>query len=507
MIGQDLSGLNILVIGAGGIGCELIKNLALLKIGSMTVVDLDTIDVSNLNRQFLFRREHVGKPKAEIAAMAAQKLNRNMTVNFLCDNVKNFDHSFISQFDLVMSALDNIDARRYLNRICLTANKPLVEAGSTGYIGQSRVILKDKSECYECQKKEAPKVYPVCTIRSAPSTPVHCIQWAKLLYELLFGPNDESSVIKDMHIRSDSPIDYMKHLFCDDIVDQASMVDKWVGKTAPIPLTNLAHVDEDFVGLLNQVDATTSQTVLTVEKYVEMFLWSVRTILSQRSDVIGQLSFTKDDPVAVDFVAAASNLRMYNYHIEMKSRWDIESIAGAIVPAIATTNAIVAGLQCFNIAASLRGEPGRDLWVRYPHPSGNGSIVQSSKPAAPNKDCFICQSKMITVGVSDYGICSLKEFVETVAMEFLSIVEPSVIMNGNLIYDALEDDEEIIAQYLDTLQQWDFVKAGQMIQVEDPSTNQTYHVSVSDFGLGPDTEINFQIGNETVMPNKRTRLE
>jgi ubiquitin-like 1-activating enzyme E1 B len=499
--------MKILVIGAGGIGCELIKNLALLKVGSITVVDLDTIDVSNLNRQFLFRREHVGKPKAEIAAMAAKKLNPEMTVNFLCDNVKNFDHSFVSQFDLVMSALDNIDARRYLNRICLTANKPLIEAGSTGYIGQSRVILKDKSECYECQKKEAPKVYPVCTIRSAPSTPVHCIQWAKLLYELLFGPKDESSVIKDMHIRSDSPIDYLKHLFCDDIEAQASMVDKWVGKLAPVPLSNLAHIDEAFVDSLNQVDLSTCQSVLSLDKYVAMFLWSVRTILSQRSDMIGQLSFTKDDPVAVDFVAAASNLRMYNYHIGMKSRWDIESIAGAIVPAIATTNAIVAGLQCFNIMASFQGEPGRDLWVRYPHPSGNGSIVQSSKPAGPNKECFICQNKMVTVVVSNYEVCALKEFVETVVKEFLSIAEPSVIMNGNLIYDALEDDEDILSQYNENLQHWDFGKAGQMIQVEDPSTNETYHVSVSDLGLGPDAEINFRIGNETVMPSKRARLE
>ncbi|TEB19689.1 Ubiquitin-like activating enzyme, partial [Perkinsus sp. BL_2016] len=91
---------------------------------------------------------------------------------------------------VVMSALDNIEARRHLNRICLAGNVPLIEAGSMGYIGQSRIIIKDLSECYDCQKKEAPKVFPVCTIRSAPSTPVHCIQWAKLLFELLFGPQD-----------------------------------------------------------------------------------------------------------------------------------------------------------------------------------------------------------------------------------------------------------------------------------------------------------------------------
>ena len=197
-----------------------------MKVGEIMVVDLDTIDVSNLNRQFLFRREHVGKPKAELAAEAAKRLNADMKVSFLCENVKNFDHSFVAQFDVVMSALDNIDARRHLNRICLTAARPLVEAGSTGYIGQSRVIINDLAECYECQKKESPKVYPVCTIRSSPSTPVHCIQWAKMIFELLFGASDDSSVIKDMHIKSDSAVDYFRQLFNDDIVSQIQLVDK-----------------------------------------------------------------------------------------------------------------------------------------------------------------------------------------------------------------------------------------------------------------------------------------
>ena len=114
----------MLVIGAGGIGCELIKNLALLKVGEISIVDLDTIDISNLNRQFLFRRRHVGKPKAEIAAEAALKLFPEMKVTFICDNVKNFDHSFVAKFDVVMSALDNIEARRHLNRICLAGNEP-----------------------------------------------------------------------------------------------------------------------------------------------------------------------------------------------------------------------------------------------------------------------------------------------------------------------------------------------------------------------------------------------
>ena len=475
-----------MLIGAGGIGCELIKDLALLRIGEVTIVDLDTIDVSNLNRQFLFRREHVGKPKAQIAAEAAQKLNPSMKVSFLCDNVKNFNHTVIASFDVVLSALDNIDARRHLNRVCLTAGRPLIEAGSTGYIGQSRIIIKDVSECYECQKKEAPKVFPVCTIRSAPSTPIHCIQWAKLLFELLFGASDESSIIKDQHIKSDSAFDYLKHLFHDDIISQSEIKEKWITRPPPIPL-DLQDAQIAWDGIASDTLMSESQKVLPLVDYVKMFLSSVRTILSERSDLIGQLCFSKDDPISVDFVAAASNLRMFNYQIPMKSRWDIESIAGAIVPAIATTNAIVAGLQSFNLGYALRGDTGRDLWIRYPHPSGNGSIVQSSKPPGPNKECFICQNQMVTVSIKDYSQWSLNSLVEVVIKGILLVDKPVIIKDENLIFDALEDDEDMVNQYSENLVFWDFSRNAQLIQIEDPSTNETLHMTVKEDCKSPDS--------------------
>ncbi len=479
--------------------------MALLKVGQIVIVDLDTIDVSNLNRQFLFRPEHVGKPKAEVACEAARRLNPDMKVSFLCENVKNFDHSFLVNFDIVMSALDNVDARRHLNRICLTAGKPLIEAGSTGYIGQSRVIVKGVTECYDCQKKEAPKVFPVCTIRSAPSTPLHCIQWAKLLYELLFGTADESSIIKDQHIRSDDPLDYLRRLFHDDIQSLASLKDKWVHRQAPIPV-DLSQVPADQGTKLIAILRSKSQEVLPISEYMIMFLSAVEEVLRHRRDLIGKLSFSKDDPVSVDFVAAASNLRMFNYHIPLKSRWDIESIAGSIVPAIASTNAIVAGLQSFNLSCAMKGSTGRDLWVRYPQPSGNGSIVQSSNPPGPNRDCFICQNTMITVGVRGYGDCSLADLVDLVFKQELSINCPVLIKDGNLIYDDLEDDEEVRQNYGQSLIFWDFVTAGQQVQVEDGVTNQTYHVSISEVAILPNGG-SFSINGDTVgIVTKRVKL-
>ena len=171
----------VLVVGAGGIGCEILKNLSLLGFENIELIDLDTIDVSNLNRQFLFRPEHVGKSKAEIAAQAVRQFNSVINIKAHHSNIKDskFGISYFGKFDVVLNALDNIDARKHVNRLCLAANVPLYDAGTTGYLGQVMPIFKGVTACYECTPKPAPKTYPICTIRSTPDKPVHCIVWAK----------------------------------------------------------------------------------------------------------------------------------------------------------------------------------------------------------------------------------------------------------------------------------------------------------------------------------------
>ncbi|KAK6045491.1 ThiF family protein [Cooperia oncophora] len=128
----------LLVVGAGGIGCELLKNLALTGYKDIHVIDMDTIDVSNLNRQFLFRREHVGRSKAEVATEAIRQLRPDIKITFDLDSIfsSKFNLTFFQQFFLVMNALDNRAARNHVNRMCLAAKIPLIESGSSGYLGQ-----------------------------------------------------------------------------------------------------------------------------------------------------------------------------------------------------------------------------------------------------------------------------------------------------------------------------------------------------------------------------------
>lgn len=133
----------VLIIGAGGIGCELLKNVVLSGFKTIHLVDLDTIELSNLNRQFLFRRRHIGMSKAHVARESVLKINPSVSITSHFASIFDtsvFSLSFFCGFDLVMNALDNLAARRYVNGMCLMARVSLIESGTAGYLGQTSII-------------------------------------------------------------------------------------------------------------------------------------------------------------------------------------------------------------------------------------------------------------------------------------------------------------------------------------------------------------------------------
>ena len=108
------------------------------------IIDLDTIDLSNLNRQFLFGHEHIKRAKATVAKESASAFNPQVRIEAHHANIKDsqFNVNWFATFDVVFNALDNLDARRHVNRMCLAANVPLIESGTTGFNGQVQVIKK-----------------------------------------------------------------------------------------------------------------------------------------------------------------------------------------------------------------------------------------------------------------------------------------------------------------------------------------------------------------------------
>ncbi|GIY01021.1 SUMO-activating enzyme subunit 2-A [Caerostris extrusa] len=200
-VNEKIKNSKILVVGAGGIGCELLKNLVLTGFEDLYVIDLDTIELSNLNRQFLFHKQHIGRPKAIVAKESVLRFNPNANITADHDSITNtkYNVEFFRQFSAVANALDNVGARSHVNRMCLAADIPLIESGTSGYLGQVTVYKKKLTECFECLPRKPQKTYPGCTIRNTPSEPVHCIVWAKHLFNQLFGESDiDEDVSPDM---------------------------------------------------------------------------------------------------------------------------------------------------------------------------------------------------------------------------------------------------------------------------------------------------------------------
>jgi len=181
----------ILVIGAGGLGCEILANLALMGFKDIHVIDMDTIDISNLNRQFLFRQADVGRPKATVAAEFIMRRVPGVQVTPYFGKIQDKDESYYMQFNVIICGLDSVEARRWINATLVgmvdgdnqESLKPLVDGGTEGFKGQSRVILPSISSCYECSLDMLNKqtAFPICTIANTPRLPEHCIEWASVL--------------------------------------------------------------------------------------------------------------------------------------------------------------------------------------------------------------------------------------------------------------------------------------------------------------------------------------
>ncbi len=148
---EALQNAAVMVVGAGALGNEIIKNLALLGIGQILIIDFDEIELSNLSRTVLFNEKDIGKSKAAAAAAAAQKLAPKSNIQFIHgDLFHDVGLGFYKHIDLVISGLDNIAARSKVGRSCYYANKPFIDGGIWAMGGEVRYFLPGEGFCYDC---------------------------------------------------------------------------------------------------------------------------------------------------------------------------------------------------------------------------------------------------------------------------------------------------------------------------------------------------------------------
>lgn len=323
----------------------------------------------------------------------ARRFNPNVKIAAHHANIKDaeFNIEWFRGFDIVFNALDNLDARRHVNKMCLAAHVPLIESGTTGFNGQVQVIKKGVTACYDCTPKETPKSFPVCTIRSTPSQPIHCIVWAKsYLLNEIFGASEDTAALDNTEDESnaeeiaelkreaeelrqiresvgtdDFPQKLFDKVFNKDIARLRSLEDMWKSRKPPEPLDYKSLADNAAdTGATSAAVLAEGQKAWSLEESFVAFKDSLSRLSKRMLDLKEKqgsgpppmITFDKDDEDTLDFVAASANIRSTIFGIDRKSRFDIKQMAGNIIPAIATTNAIVAGLCVLEAFKVLRGE-------------------------------------------------------------------------------------------------------------------------------------------------------
>jgi len=154
---QKVSQTNVLVVGVGALGNEVCKNLVLSGFKRITLVDMDDIVRSNLNRCVFFNEKDVEKKKATIIKKELKKLEVDIDVKAYVSRIQDLSEDFISTFDIVLGCLDNISTRLHVNAHCYHYKIPYIDGGTQGLIGKVQIVRPPNTSCLECAMNKTHK--------------------------------------------------------------------------------------------------------------------------------------------------------------------------------------------------------------------------------------------------------------------------------------------------------------------------------------------------------------
>lgn len=161
---EKLHNAKVMIVGAGALGCVVGPGLAMAGVGEIIFVDMDTVEISNLSRQLLFRDYHIGGAKAAHAALMLQSMNPDIQVRAIDSKVQDVPRKEFNNLTVLIDSLDNFDTRRWLNGLAIGENIPLVSGGMFGFWGNLQVVIPEKTPCLECQLLLPPhRLQKACT--------------------------------------------------------------------------------------------------------------------------------------------------------------------------------------------------------------------------------------------------------------------------------------------------------------------------------------------------------
>ena len=234
-----LKNSTVVIVGIGGLGTEVAKNLAMAGVGILHLIDLDIIEYSNLNRQILFSDADEGEPKAKVAARTLKKINPFCEYIWHHSNLEDVDPEVYVKADILISGLDSVAARSELNRRAVHYKKPFIDGGTVTYYGHVYSYLPGQNACLQCdpQTERERETLAACTLVGIPRKRSHCLLKGQLYFESQNNRPPNTSILEEMKIVLDYANNLAKEYFPEESLFNIDEVVKMVDQHDPTIIT------------------------------------------------------------------------------------------------------------------------------------------------------------------------------------------------------------------------------------------------------------------------------